>query len=277
MDYLMKQTMLGMTWEEVEQSAKDGAVVFFPVGVVEAHGPHMPLGTDIYMAINQAENLKKELGKMEIPSVIAPPFYWGGIKALTRQFPGSFTARKETIAASMIEILESLDRAGFQKVILLNMHGDGYHKQALLEVIQKANHTLNLKSYWPVYEDDMEMEGFKGDEEYLFIMTPYKFEEMFEIQQMPADSFDVHAGAFETAVMMEILPDMVKTERIAGLKPTMLHDEQIEKWCNGEKEDKDLIAGGYCGDPASSLYIKSHMKLANYQMAKDVVEFLKRR
>ena len=55
----LKNTMMGMTYEEVEDAVKKNAIVLFPVGVVEAHGPHLPLGTDIFIALNKALEVKR--------------------------------------------------------------------------------------------------------------------------------------------------------------------------------------------------------------------------
>ena len=39
-----------MTWEEVRDADLDHAVAILPIGAVEAHGPHLPLGTDVIIA-----------------------------------------------------------------------------------------------------------------------------------------------------------------------------------------------------------------------------------
>ena len=39
-----------MTWEEVRDTDRRNAVAILPVGAVEAHGPHLPLGTDVIIA-----------------------------------------------------------------------------------------------------------------------------------------------------------------------------------------------------------------------------------
>ena len=151
----LEQTMLGMTWEEVEEAARRRSVVLLPVGVVEAHGPHLPLGTDIYTSVIQAFAVMEDWRQAGIPSLVAPPFYWGGIQALTRQFPGSFTASREAIVRSVKEILESLSRAGFERVVFFNVHGDNFHQEAMMEAIRSANQELPLKAYWPVYESEL--------------------------------------------------------------------------------------------------------------------------
>ena len=66
---------------------------------------------------------------------MAPPFYFGGTQAMTRQFPGTFNSSLENIIASVKDILESLDRFGFQKTVFINAHGDGLQRTALLSSI----------------------------------------------------------------------------------------------------------------------------------------------
>lgn len=269
----LENTMLGMTWEEIEAAAKAEVVVFLPVGVVEAHGPHLPLGTDIYCALNQALEIEKQWERKGIPCVIAPPFYWGGTQAMTRQFPGTFTASLESIVAEMTDILQSLDRFGFLKAVLFNAHGDGLQKNAMIKVITECNAKLKMQTYWPVYEDDITMEGFTGKEDFLALIPPFAFERAFQIEQFPRDEFDIHAGAFETAMMLEIMPELVRTEKLEELKPTFLIGEQRRLWNEGEPENKYLIPGGYVGDPAGSKYVKSDMATVYKEYAGGLAKF----
>ena len=45
---IFKDTMSEMTYEQVEKLVEQEAIVLFPVGIIEEHGPHLPLGTDIW-------------------------------------------------------------------------------------------------------------------------------------------------------------------------------------------------------------------------------------
>jgi creatinine amidohydrolase len=56
-----------LTWPEVEKA--DKKVALHPVGVVEAHGPHLPLGTDSLMAIYIAERAAEEAGVLLLPPI----------------------------------------------------------------------------------------------------------------------------------------------------------------------------------------------------------------
>ena len=93
---IFKDTMSEMTYEQVENLVVQEAVVLLPIGIIEEHGPHLPLGTDIYLAYKQAHDVREELNAMEIPCVIAPPFYLGGVQVLTRHFLGTFRLYFET-------------------------------------------------------------------------------------------------------------------------------------------------------------------------------------
>lgn len=270
-------TMMDMTWEEVDRLVKENALVLMAVGIIEEHGPHLPLSTDLDLAMAQAEDVRQELECMGRKSVIAPPFFWGGAQALTRQFPGTFTSRAETIAECMYEILESLSRFGFRDVVLFNCHGDQLHRRGMVMAMERALETLEIHPWWPVYEDDLEWTGFSGEEPYLLLMPPYPGEKMFRCQRPPRDSFDVHAGAYETAGMIEKYPEKVRREKMEGLLPTCLHDEQIGKWVQGEKQDRPLIPKGYCGDPAGALWMETDMTTADRVMARDIVSFLQKR
>lgn len=272
---ILTATMMGMTYEEVENAVKENAVVLFPVGVVEAHGPHLPLGADIFASLNQAIEIKRCFDDAGRSCVIAPPFYFGGTQAMTRQFAGTFTSAKDTIVASIKEILESLDRFGFQRTVFFNAHGDDVQKKAMLKAIIESNEVLEMKSYWPEYEDDIPYQGFTGDEDYLLKIASFQLEGAFDIEKWPEDEFDIHASAFETAMMLDICPDMVREDKIKGLKPTMLVGDQRRKWNEGNAENLSLVPKAYVGDPAGYKYIRAHMDKVYQAYADSMMKLLK--
>ena len=100
---IFSETIVDMTWLDVEDAARKGAIMLAPLGVIEQHGPHLPLGTDIYAATLMCSLIKRELGKRGIMSVIAPPYYFG-MNETTGMFPGSISIR----SASMVSVLSDL-------------------------------------------------------------------------------------------------------------------------------------------------------------------------
>lgn len=276
MHNIFKQTMVEMTWPDVKALAEKDALVLLPLGVIEEHSRHLPLGTDIYIATKEAEQVAEELTRLGMPCVIAPPFYWGAMEVVTKNFPGSFNMRAETIKMLIEDLLMNLENAGFKKVLAINAHGDVAHRVAIIEAFRGYNqkHALNVR--WQTYEDDMKWQGFNGDEDYVFVAKPYPFEKLFEISVALKDNFDVHAGAFETAAMRECFPELTNMEVAKTLKATCLEEEGIQKWQSGKVENSDVIPDGHAGDPASSQFIKVKMTECSKVLAREIYEFYNR-
>jgi creatinine amidohydrolase len=90
--------------------------VLLPVGTIEAHGPGA-LGTDVYIPQYLAQRLAGPLN-----ALVAPAVPYGLTRSLIG-FPGSLTVSPETLTAYVQETAESLARAGFKYIILMNGHG----------------------------------------------------------------------------------------------------------------------------------------------------------
>ena len=63
-----------MTYVEYMDALRRGAIGLWDIGVVEEHGPHLPLGTDIYLAHAQTLEIREQLAERGIESLILPPF-----------------------------------------------------------------------------------------------------------------------------------------------------------------------------------------------------------
>lgn len=73
---LFAGTMADLTYPQVEAAAAAaGACVLLPTGVIEQHGPHLPLGTDAYGAYQLCRMVKDELDRQGAPALIAPPVF----------------------------------------------------------------------------------------------------------------------------------------------------------------------------------------------------------
>ncbi|BBF43524.1 creatinine amidohydrolase [Lachnospiraceae bacterium KM106-2] len=270
---ILEHTMLEMTWCEVEELAKKDAVVLLPVGVVEEHSRHLPLGTDIYVAAAQAKDIKEEMDACGFPCIIAPPFYFGAIGALSKLFPGSFNSSKETISKSLWDLLESLENAGFKRVVAINGHGDPLHRSAITQAFQSYNQEHELKAKWMTFEDDLTYEGFDGTEDFVLAVPPYPFDKLVTITGEIKDQNDYHAGAFETAIMRDLFPELVHMEKAVQMDATMLQGEQLTKWQAGKKEDRSLLPDGHVGDPAASVHITTDLIHADQAIAHGIMDY----
>jgi len=108
-----------LTSPEVAALDRDRTVLLLPVGSVEQHGNHMPLGTDTLLAHHVSLAAADALaGRV---AVLPPPWY--GFSAHHMRFPGSITLRAETLMAVVEDIVGSLVQHGFRRVLIVNGHG----------------------------------------------------------------------------------------------------------------------------------------------------------
>src|SRR5262245_16354077 len=113
-----------MRWEElsvpkVEQLDRDSTVLILPLGSVEQHGRHLPLGTETILAHALANGVNARVkGRAEVP----PP-RWYGFAPHHMRFAGTVTLRTETMIALVEDVAASLIEHGFRRLLLLNGHG----------------------------------------------------------------------------------------------------------------------------------------------------------
>jgi creatinine amidohydrolase len=112
-----------MRWEELTSAEigaldRDRTVVILPLGAVEQHGNHLPLGTDTLLA--QAVSLAA--AKSAGGTVVMPP-PWYGFSPHHMRFPGSVTLRVETLMAVVEDVVASLVRHDFRRILIVNGHG----------------------------------------------------------------------------------------------------------------------------------------------------------
>ena len=109
-----------------------GGICIIPMGILEKHGPHLPLGTDLIDVREVVMRaVKKEYG------IVFPPFYFGQIYEAKQQ-PGTIAYSPELVWKILQETCEELARNGIKKIILVNGHGGNtsfisYFCQAQLE------------------------------------------------------------------------------------------------------------------------------------------------
>src|SRR5262249_15785013 len=96
-------TLADMTYVELDEAGRRGAVALWALGVMEEHGPPLPLGTDVYVPTAQLLQVQRKLGEKKISSVIVPAYYWG-VNHVTGSFPGSIDVRPEVMTELMLDV-----------------------------------------------------------------------------------------------------------------------------------------------------------------------------
>lgn len=120
-----------MTMPEARELFASGrAVALLPVGSVEPHGPHLPLGTDALIAEGSCVRAAELLEAEGLPSVIAPGVPYG-VTDFAEGFPGAVSLPAPALTAFLVETTRALLRAGFAHVCLVNDHLEPAHDAAV--------------------------------------------------------------------------------------------------------------------------------------------------
>ena len=265
---LCDKTMVDMNWTEIKKYADKQAVVLIPIGVIEEHGPHLCLGTDIYTAHLQCIYISRRLESYNIPSVIAPPFYWGICQA-TGSFIGSFTMRKETARALLIDIIDSLVRFGFKKIFGINAHGDIEQNIVIMEAFKEASEKYQAGISYVFLRHLLHHYGLTGDEAHICPLEQQK------ISVGNSRYPDVHAGDIETATIERYYPHLVDKDKAETLKPVSLGDDRIMSWLYGGKTE-ELSPGGYLGSPSEYRQVDVEKNMNDYseRISTAIIEYI---
>lgn len=242
MKNIFTDTMADMKWTDIQHYAEKNAIVLLPMGVIEEHGPHLCLATDIYTAHIYCIAVKQKLEEKGYAAVIAPPFYWGICQA-AKGFIGSFNIRHETAKALLYDIFVSLKEFGYKRVFGVNAHGDIEHQIAAMEAFKEAYEQLGITACFPYQEFMLHHFGLGSGEPYFYTIPPQ------EIRTSQAEVVDVHGGDVETATINMFYPDLVDTEKAKSL-PDVLLSDKWEAWMFGGQL-KQISPQGYLGSPAS--------------------------
>jgi creatinine amidohydrolase len=224
---------------EAQRLAATGhALVLLPVGVVEEHGAHLPLGLDSFAAETYAGSAAPHLEQQGYEVIVAPTINYGVARAAI-DFPGTLSLEPETLKAMVVEIGRSLARHGFKRQVILNGHRDLHHMKAL----DDARATLVQENIARVL-----CVGFAHDPA---VTTASYRNGVKHLYQSPRPDREGHGGESETSVALHAFPHLVKKEVIEQLSPNFEYD--VEAFRNETKDYGSLTGGrGYFGAPQAA-------------------------
>ena len=183
------QTTHTTKWEEltapdfVQAIHQSQGVCVLPFGIIEKHGPHLPLGTDLLdvrFAVANAVNQEY--------AVVFPEYYFGQIFE-ARQQPGTLAYSLSTQLTLLQETVSEMDRNGCKKIVIVNGHGGN---NSLLPLFAQSQ--LASQRDYVVYVFGLPNEDVPGRPA---LKTP----------------FDMHGGEVETSAMLIARPDLVHQDR----------------------------------------------------------------
>lgn len=179
-----------MTWPEIraeQERGRDTVVIAF--GATEQHGPHMPLATDALLGDHLARIVAESLDAFVAPTVRI------GCSEHHLEFPGTLSLSDTTFHGIVADIVRSLARGGFARAVLLPTHGGNFGPLA---------NALELLGPLP----EIEVRALT-DLGALFTIAQLGAEE----HGVPLGEGGVHAGEWETSMLMAIHPELVHPDR----------------------------------------------------------------
>lgn len=219
-----------LTWPEAREAFAAGAMAILPVGATEAHGPHLPLDTDVHIAVGAADRTAARLAREGTPALVLPPLAYG-VSFVGTSFAGTLPVGVETMTAVVRDVLVGLDRYACTAAVVINSHLEPAHAEALNAGIAQAEAATDgrLRAVFPDLREPR--------------WSAYLSEEFRRGAR--------HAGAYETSLMLVEAPDTVRESERQALPPVWI--DLPGKLRAGAQTFAEAGATlGYFGDPATA-------------------------
>lgn len=214
------------TWTELNELDRARAVLFLPVGSTEAHGPHLPLQTDLLISIETALRAAGELDRRGTRAFVLPPLPYG-VTYVGSPFPGTLGVSPGALSGVMRDLCLNLAEHGFRRLCLANSHLEPAHIEALTRGIREAQERVEIRVAFPDkresrWAQELSEEFQKGSR---------------------------HAGSYEASLVLAIRPELVREARMRQLPPVWIDlPQRLREGARTFKEAGSDLA--YFGDPA---------------------------
>src|SRR6266404_7493550 len=217
--------LVDLTWKEAREALRQGVVAILPIGSTEAHGPHLPLATDVIISEEMSRRAAAKLKGQGIETLVLPAISYS-VTDFSSDFSGTISVRKETAAALIHDICVSLYAQDARLVAIANSHLEPEHVASINEAIEKVKQETGRAVAFP----DKRRRRWAE-----------KLTEEFR-------RGDCHAGSYETSLVMAARPELVHEDIRQSLERVPISiAEKIKEGARNFTE-----AGGteaYFGDP----------------------------
>lgn len=183
-----------LTWTELRELAPR-SVALLPVGSTEAHGPHLPLATDVIIAEAVCARVAERLASRGVETVMFPPLAYG-LTEFARPFAGTVSVGGGEVSAVIRDACLGIAAGGFPKLAVVNHHLEPAHFRAVREGAEAAR-----KAGAPAACPDHRRKPW----------GPMLGEEFM--------SGGAHAGLYETSLVLAAAPQLVREKIREELQP----------------------------------------------------------
>jgi len=170
-----------MTWEEVDEAIRKRAIAVIPVGALENNGPHLPVGTNLYITEEVIRSAAQKVAS-KVPIVIFPTLEYGNCTA-DRRYSGTVSIKPSILGSFLSSLLLELDRKGFENIVLVEC---------------SSSNSYILPTVCQVKEENIGAE--------IFIVSPWAF---------IVEEREKHPYGIITAMLMYLKPELISWENLA--------------------------------------------------------------
>jgi creatinine amidohydrolase len=200
-------------------------VLLLPIGAVEPHGPHGPLGTDGIISAGMCTRAAERLADDPEVRVLILPALPYGVTRYASAFPGAVSVTEATLRAVVVDVCSSLVSQGLRRIVVVNNHFEPEHVATLRSAVD-------------------ELGGAVGHLDLVRRRNAERLTEEFR-------SGSCHAGRYETSLVLADQPRLVDTGVMRGLPAVAVDLPSAMR--AGHKDFRDMgMADAYCGAPAES-------------------------
>jgi creatinine amidohydrolase len=218
------------TWPEAADALGPDVVVIVPIGSTEPHGPHLPLDTDVTIALAQSRRAAERLEAEGVRALLVPPIAYG-VTRWTDGFAGTIGLRPGTLWALLEDVITGLEDHGVRRIVLSNGHLEPAHIE-VLRGVPLDHQAQDGETSKVIFADNTRRRWAKtlGDE---------------------FASGECHAGRYESSIVLAADPDSVRDETRKALAPVEIG--LLERIQEGARNFRECGADqAYCGDPAGA-------------------------
>ena len=226
-------------------------LALLPVGAIEAHGPHLPLVTDVVIAEAAAKAALPALRRLGFRPFLLPSLAYTAAP-FAAGFPGTISLRPATVSALLGDVAESLERQGAAALVVVNAHLDPAHLAAIRQVARaREDSRVAAPSGRPAGPHaDADATGAHS------LPMPVVHPDLTERRWASrlSDEFRsgaCHAGRYETSVVMAAAPELVREKVRRGL-PANPASLSVAIRAGAATFEEAGVVEAYCGDPAAA-------------------------
>jgi creatinine amidohydrolase len=218
----MAETSLALdelSWIDAAAHLARNPRLIIPVGALEQHGPHLPLGSNVLIARRVAVDLSRQFGVLR-----APTMYYGVNVPSEREYAGTASLRQKTLHRAINELLAAWEEHGVSEFIIITAHRHEPHLDALATLITHGAR-VRVVSLWDVDIANL-------------------------LDKQPGA---LHACEAETSVMLFLYPELVRMERARDFD---IPDKEFQRYVRGQLPAPPPGGAGVVGFPTAATAAK---------------------